>query len=523
MNKKQFFQNAFMLVVSTFLLRLVFTAFRVVVSNKVGAECMGLYQLTFAIYNISVTFATSGINFAVTRLIAKALSKGDRAGAKNVMRLSFAYSLAFGVAAFLIVFALSEKIGVYLLCDKRSVLSLKAFAVSLPFISVSSAVSGYFYAARNVGTTLVSRVTEQIAQIACFYMFMLPVPKGNIELSCCAIVAASAVSEVLGSVFLILKFVLEYRGKRAKREKDAFKKLCAIALPSAAGAYLKSGLQTIENVLIPIGFRKFGASNSDALAGYGILCSMVMPVIFFPSFVFSSFSMLLIPEFTEAQTLKKDGEIKSTAMLAIRLTLMFSLFISANFIVFGQSIGDVLYTEKDAGALIKIMAPLIPFMYLDSIADGMLKGLGEYNRVLKYSSIDTVVSITMIYFVVSKYGLYGYVAVIYTSTMLNAFLSIRRLLVVSKNRLLFFSDIVVPFCASLFSAVCSKILLTPLIYTNGKTFFVVTALLCSVLLLGGFILISRGKMYDTVKYAVRTILELKPKSNFKAPCRINNN
>ncbi len=519
MNKKRFFQNAFTLIISTFLLRLVFTAFRVVVSNKVGAECMGLYQLTFAIYNISVTFATSGINFAVTRLIAKVLSKNDRAGAKKIMKLSFAYSLAFGIAAFLLIYALSEKIGIYLLCDERSISSLKAFAVSLPFISVSSSVSGYFYAARNVNSTLASRVLEQAAQIAFFYVFMLFVPSGDIEKSCLSIVAASAVSEVLGSVYLIIKFVFEYRGERSSREKGILKNLCAIALPSAAGAYLKSGLQTVENVLIPIGFRKYGASKSDALAGYGILSSMVMPVIFFPSFVFSSFAMLLIPEFTEAQTLKKSGEIKHTAGLAIRLTLMFSLFISANFIVFGQSIGDVLYTEKDAGKLIRIMAPLIPFMYLDSIADGMLKGLGEYTRVLKYSTIDTVVSITMIYFVVSKYGLCGYVLVIYTSTMLNAFLSIRRLLVVSQNNLSFFSDIVVPFCASLFSAVCSKIILTPLIYTSGKVSFVVFGVCCSILLLTIFVLISRGKMYLTVKSAVNA---LSPKSNFRAPMRINN-
>ena len=519
MNKKRFFQNAFTLIASTFILRLVFTAYRVAVSNKVGAECMGLYQLTFAIYNVSVTFATSGINFAVTRLIAKALSKNERTSAKQIMKISFAYSLAFGVAAALIVFALSKEIGIHLLCDERSIPSLKAFALSLPFISVSSAVSGYFYAARNVNITLVSRVIEQVGQIACFYVFMLFVPSGDVENACLSIVAASAVSEVLGSVYLILKFVLEYRKESSGREKGVFKNLCKIALPAAAGAYLKSGLQTVENVLIPIGFRKFGASKSDALAGYGILCSMVMPVIFFPSFVFSSFAMLLIPEFTEAQTLRKNNEIKHTAGLAIRLTLMFALFISANFIVFGQSIGDVLYTERDAGALIRIMAPLIPFMYLDSIADGMLKGLGEYTQVLKYSTIDTVVSIAMIYFVVPQYGLYGYVLVIYTSTMLNAFLSIKRLLVVSQNRLSFFSDIVVPFCASLFSAVCSKMLLTPLIYSNGKLLFAISAVCFSILLLAVFVLLSKGKMYLTVKSAVNA---LRPKSNFKTRFCINN-
>lgn len=523
MNKKRFFQNALMLIVSTFILRLVWTAFRVVVSNKVGAECMGLYQLTFAIYNISVTFASSGINFAATRLVTRALSKGGADRAKAVMRYSIIYSLVFGIAAFIIVFALSGQIGVKLLCDKRSVLSLKSFAISLPFISVSSAVSGYFYAARNVVVTLASRVFEQLVQIVSFFVIMQFVPAGNIELSCCAIVASSAVSEILSSLFLIIKFAFDNRKEKSKKEQGIVKKLCSIAMSSAAGAYLKSGLQTVENVLIPVGFRKYGASESAALAGYGILCSMVMPVIFFPSFVLSSFSMLLIPEFTEAQTLKRNSEIQKTSMLAIRLTLMFSLFISANFICFGKGLGQLLYSEQQAGTLIEIMAVLIPFMYLDSIADGMLKGLGEYNRVLAYSSVDTVVSIAMIYFAVPKFGLYGYIAVIYVSTMLNAFLSIRRLLVVSGNKLSFFSDIIVPFAASLFSGVTAKQLCTAVLPAVQSAVSVTVMILCSIMLLSAFILISRGKMYLTVKYACDIVFGLKSKSNFKSLTRINNN
>ena len=92
--------------------------------------------------------------------------------------------------------------------------------------------------------------------------------------------------------------------------------------------------------------------------------------------------MLLIPEFTEAQTREKSHEISKTANLSIKLTLMFSLFVSANFIVFGRPLGEVLYSSQRAGALIEIMAPLIPFMYLDSIADGILKGIGEYKKNL---------------------------------------------------------------------------------------------------------------------------------------------
>ncbi len=518
MNKKRFFQNALLLIVFTFLLRLVFTAFRVVIANKVGAECMGLYQLTFAIYGISVTFATSGINFAATRLVTQAIASG-KFSFKSVMTRCIVYSLLFSSLAMIVILVYAEPIAIYLLCDERCVLLLKALAISLPFISVSSAISGYFYAVRSVSVTLVSRFIEQAAQIISFFVFINLVPKGNIELSCLCIVLSGAVSEIIGGIFLIIYFFAKSNKEKSIKSNGIWNKILAIALPSALGAYLKSGLQTVENVLIPIGFRKYGASKSSALEGYGTLCAMVMPVIFFPSFVLSSFSMLLIPEFTEAQTKNKSREINKTSNLSIKLTLMFSLFVSANFIVFGKPLGEVLYSSDRAGALIEIMAPLIPFMYLDSIADGMLKGLGEYNRVLAYSSVDTVVSIAMIYFIVPKTGLYGYIAVVYISTMLNAFLSIRRLLVVSKNRINIFGDVVLPFVFAFVSANASKLLGN--LFLIGIDALSVGILLCiSILILAFLIVFSKGNIYLTFKTAISVVLPKKEKSNFKIEKRI---
>ena len=193
---------------------------------------------------------------------------------------------------------------------------------------------------------------------------------------------------------------------------------------------------------------------------------------------------------------------------------MFSLFVSANFIVFGKPLGEVLYSSYKAGVLIEIMAPLIPFMYLDSIADGMLKGLGEYNRVLAYSSIDTVVSIAMIYFIVPKTGLYGYIAVVYISTMLNAFLSIRRLLVVSKNRINILSDIALPFIFAFVSANASK-LLGNLFLSQNDALSVAVLLCISILILALMIVFSKGNIYSTFKTASNAVLPKKEKSHFK--------
>lgn len=504
MNKKKFFYNAFVLVAVTFLLRFIWTSFRVIVSNKVGAECMGLFQLTFAVYNISVTFASSGINFASTRLITQAIAN-NTPGKKDIMKKCVLYSLIFGISAFAAVFLSSDILAQKILCDKRTSLSLKAFSVSLPFISLSSAISGYFYAKRDVNITLVSRAVEQFAQIISFFAIMEFVPKNDIELSCFALTTSGAISEILGGIFLYLVYKLNLKDERLYSNENVFKKICLISIPSALGAYLKNGLQTIENILIPIGFRKHGATNSQSLSGYGMLCSMVMPVIFFPSFVLSSFSMLLIPEFTEAQTLNKENEIHKTASLSIRLTLYFSLLVSAIFICFGSELGELIYNSKMAGKLIEIMAPLIPFMYLDSIADGMLKGLGEYNRVLAYSSIDTVLSIIMIIFIIPKAGLYGYVTVIYVSAMLNSVLSISRILKISKNTIGFFKEIVIPFGTSLLCSSFSKMLFLNLGLKN-KIVSVAAGIVFSVIISLFFGFFSKSEFSLLIKETMGKLL-----------------
>ena len=76
--KKRLLLNAFILTVSSLILRTIGISFRVYISNKIGAEGLGLYQLIFSIYTFALTFATSGISLAVTRLVAEEKAIGDR-------------------------------------------------------------------------------------------------------------------------------------------------------------------------------------------------------------------------------------------------------------------------------------------------------------------------------------------------------------------------------------------------------------------------------------------------------------
>ena len=75
-DKKQFLKNGMLLAAVALLMRGVSMLFNAYIVRKVGAEGMGLMSLTMSVYAFAVTFATSGISLAVTRLVAAALGKG---------------------------------------------------------------------------------------------------------------------------------------------------------------------------------------------------------------------------------------------------------------------------------------------------------------------------------------------------------------------------------------------------------------------------------------------------------------
>lgn len=71
---KVFLLNTIILVTSSLLLKFIGTSFGVVISNLVGKEGVGIFQLIMSIYLFTVTVASSGINLAATKLISEELA-----------------------------------------------------------------------------------------------------------------------------------------------------------------------------------------------------------------------------------------------------------------------------------------------------------------------------------------------------------------------------------------------------------------------------------------------------------------
>ena len=99
---------------------------------------------------------------------------------------------------------------------------------------------------------------------------------------------------------------------------------------------------------------------------------------------------------------------------------------------FGRELGTVIYGSAEAGEYIRILAPLIPIMYVDSTVDAFLKGMGEQVYSMNVNIIDAATSVLLVWLLLPRLGLWGYVVAIYVTETLNTTLSLCRMLRMSR-------------------------------------------------------------------------------------------
>ena len=434
--KRQYFLNAILLTLVTLLIRTVAVSFNVYVSNLAGAEAMGLLSLVGGVYGFAVTLATSGIHLATVRIVAQRMERTHGAENGRCLAACLRYAALFGSGATLLLLLLAKPLGVFVLRDDRTVRALYMLALTLLPIALTAVLNGYFTAVRRAFKNAISQVVEQGVKISLTTYLLLCVAPKSVEGCVLAILAGGAVAESFSLLFNVFLYLLDkrrYKGM-SRMKGGAPLSVASIALPVAISAYARSGLLAIEHVLIPRGLLRHGAGNAAALAAYGTIQSMALPVVLYPAAILTSFSALLIPEITEQQSAGNDTEIRYVAGRVYQYATLFSVGVAGIMLFLSPLLGRVLYDSDEVARFIRLLAPLIPVMYMDSATDALLKGLGEQVYSMRVNILDALVSVISVVILVPRLGIMGYVVTIYITELLNAALSIARLLRVSGFR-----------------------------------------------------------------------------------------
>ena len=426
--------------------------FKVWLAAKIGAEGMGLYQIVFSVYMFAATFATSGICTAVTRLVSEELAVGQKSRVKQIVVRGIQLSLIISAFTISVLFFCSEFIAIKLLRQPDASLSLKILGFSLPFMSICSCIKGYFIARRKASPSSASQLLEQAVRIAVIVPLLLKYNNVGLKFACASVLVGDTAAEAVSCLYLYLKYrfdfnKIDFEHHNTHKPYRLLPAITHIALPITSGKYLNSLLRMAENVLVPIYLTK-GTVEGNGIALFGMIKGMALPLLFFPSTLLSALSTLLIPEISESSIRGQAGVVKSIISRIIKITSLISIVFTAVFMVCGPQLGLLIYNSADVGFLLRALSPIVPFMYLDAISDGILKGLDQQKFTFITSVSDSAIRIILILFLLNKFGIFGFIAIMYFSNFFTCALNVRRLSLASGIKLNLNKTFITPVCCA---------------------------------------------------------------------------
>lgn len=438
------------LTVISFALRGLGMLFRVYLSGRMGTTGLGLYQLVMSVYSLFGVFATSGFTVAVSRLAAEKLEDKDAAkgkkGAVRVLCLSSLIALAMGVLSGAVLYFSASLLADKVIMDGRTVAPLKILALSMPFMSLSACLKGYFTAVGQIYKPSAASLFEQCAKIVIIVYTFETLCRGvrNPTALCTVVVAGLTAGEALSYLFLFLLYLFfsdrpKEKTVLAEAPLKTAKGIAAVSFPIAASSYITTLLHSVESVLIPIQFVRYGGNRDKALADFGIIRGLSIPMLFFPFAFLGALFSIQIPAISRLNTVEDKTERNRLIARIMDISVVFSVVSGTLFFVFPTQLSLALYGNAEAAASTRILALVTPFMYVETVSDALLKGIGEENKTLLFGLLNSTFRITAVLVLIPFSGAYGYLWLLVASNLLSFFLCYRRLKKVTgyKTRLFY--------------------------------------------------------------------------------------
>ena len=411
------------LTFSGFLTRGIGFLFRILSSRILGAEKMGLYQLSAPILALSYSLCAGGFHTAVSKTVAERTAKED-SHPIHILLASVFLALPLSLLVSAGIFVSASFLATTILLEPALTPYLKILAWSIPLSSLHACTNGYFYGIKKSQIPAVSQVIEQTGRIGfiCIGYFLLH--KDFLNLMFCGIMFGEGFA-LLFNLFFINPPLFSPSVLHGK--KGDLKSILKIAVPTGANRLSLNLMQSFEAIVLPNSLRLFGYSRENALSIYGTLTGMALPFLLFPNALTMSLSTILLPEISKKQASNETAYLKQT----IRKSILFSLFLGMTFsflfLIGGQTIGEVSFHNPLAGKCIAILALSCPFLYINTTLSGILQGMGKIVSMYLVNLLSLGSRIAFVIFLVPKFGLQAYFVGLYLSQALQSLLYLRLL------------------------------------------------------------------------------------------------
>lgn len=415
---RQILKNTLLLTAAALLLRLLSMLFQAYLAGRIGAEGLGGVQLVLSVSAFAATLGLAGARVAASCLCAEAYGRRDSAGLQGAAAHCLGYVLLTSMLAAAGLFFAAPWIARYALRLPEAEGSLRLLAGLVPVGCVNLVLGGYLTAAGQVLRLTAVDACERVCCLGLSLLLLRSAPEG-LGGACFALLGGDLLASCGAAAVLYGFYRQGWRGVSPSEAPPGLgRRVRKLAAPLALSDYLRAALRTLEQLLIPWGLAQAGASQQRAMAAYGTVTGMVFPVLMLPAAFLYALIDLLIPELAACRAQRRAARLQSVTRQCLR----------------AGPLAQLLYRSAEAGRLLRLFAPVALVLYLDALVDGMLKGLSEQVANVRYNTITSALDVALLFVLLPRYGLGGYVFTFIAAHLVNFALSLRRLLRVTGLR-----------------------------------------------------------------------------------------
>lgn len=412
-NSHPFIRGTLILTFAGLLSRIIGFFYRIFLSHTIGAEGLGIYHLIFPLQSLCMALTTAGIQTAISRFVAARSALKDTSGANEMFFGGCGLSLLLSSAAAMFLHKNAGFISQVLLAEPRCESLLQLMSWSLPLSTLHSCISGYYYARKETEVPAGMQLLEQTVRVGSSWLAcQILLEEGRAVTPVIAVVGMVA-SEAAASLVSLLLLSQRFRtqGYRLKSLWVPFAhlgQLLTMAAPLTANRVLLTLLTSLETILIPGRLRMFGLESAEALSIYGVLTGMALPLIFFPSTITNSVSVMLLPSVARLQALKQYAQIQKNTQKIIRCCLLMGIGCTMGFFTFRNFFGEILFHNTMVSSFLRSLAFICPFLYLNSTITSTLHGLGKTSICFLHNVISVSIRLGFVVFAIPVFGIKGY-------------------------------------------------------------------------------------------------------------------
>lgn len=401
-----FLKSTLILIFSGFFTKIIGFIIKIIYTRIIGPYGISLYTIATPTYSLLLTIATLAIPISISKLVSE-----NRGRSIRILTSAAFLILTINFILIIIILFSANFIASTLLKEPKAALILIAMALTLPFVSISSVLKGYFAGKQNMMPHATSNIIEQIIRLIIIVIILPILMQKNVMYAVIGLILLTIISEI--SSIIVFFFFLPKRinlHTNLQPTKDITKNILDISLPTVSSRIVGNIGYFFEPIILTNLLLISGYSNSYILAEYGAYNAYSISLLTMPSFFIAAVATSLLPEvskfYANGNILMVKRRIKQGILFSLIIGISFSFVIYT----FRDPLLFTLYKTTIGSKYIKILAPIFVLFYLEGVLTSALQAMGYAKKTMQISLCGVILKLIILsIFSLCHIGIYSLV------------------------------------------------------------------------------------------------------------------